>query len=1378
MLFIRKTLFFTLLLLVLSASTAMLAQTPGLIVKAAVAGRPVLDPNGDNYVSVDNEGFVTDDELESEIPFVPIVHPNGEPTSDVATGPSCGFTDLVDAPSQYHSTFTYLSPANNWMFRFRLGNYASNSKGYSILVDTDGLFGASGTLKDPNYVVGNPGFEIEILLVTNIGIRLNDVDGTTAATTRTTLSYNDFCQKSVALSTNCGNADYFYDFYIPVSVITTHFPSFSASTPVRITANTVISTQSVLAGGPSDIAGVNDAGYGGNYGNAWTSVIDASLPAAPNTFNSGLPPVRSATPTVNSPLAVGATTVSGTSTEPNGTTIRLYVNGSLVGTTTVSGGVWSLTGIPALTLSASVKATAQAASKSVSYDANVVTVGATCSAVPTISCQSAKGIVGSGPAGAPAGTTIRIYGPNSPTTLLTSTTTDALNAFLYNCAGGTNCSGGGPNCIATGVYWITAQEAGKCESPKTLSVCIGTVATPTTTPTISTSPVLRTTTSITGTATTGNTVLLYIDNILQSTTTAGGGTYTFSGLSLSLGQVLTVYAVHPGRCTSSATTATVVEVSTAPIVKSPIVTGATTISGTSVEAAGTLISISKNGSALTTTTVDANGNWSVTGLAALVGGDVIRATATAFGESVSVNSNAVTVQSRTTAPVITGSYIEGAILVLGTSTSPTLTAINVYIDGVLIGTGTVAAGIWSVGVGLTDLYPGGVLTATATESGKAESLPSSSVSVSCANPLGSLGVNVLTGTICLNTKASIQVLLSQSDAIYTLWNNAETTAMGSSVLGTGGTITLPSVRVTSTQTFIVKAIKIPSTTCSTTLSTSATVTVTQPSNTSGVTSGDYFWIGSSGNSYWTEEANWVKWNGTSFQTMTVPPTTLDNVVIKPMESCIATQPSVITTSSASIPAVCRNLTIATGATLSLESSAAERAITLSGNWTNSGTLIPNSGTIKFNGGTTQTINNTNGNETFSSLIIEGNNTVLQPLVDVTLNATGVLQINGGALQLNGRKVTVTNPNTAAITRTAPGCVISENQNGVAELRWAIGTNTGSNYVFPLGTASKVYIPLTINLASGNIGTAGVNSIFAQQSVPANWPTGSEAVTTVATPAQAINRYWHLSSTQASGAYSATVTFSFPNTEDPTATILDVGVNGIKMQRWDGTSAWQNAIAGQTFSNTSPRTVSVPGITQFSWWSGGNNGGNPLPLTWIYFKGKSQSGGVFLEWVTSQEKNNASITVERSKDAASFTAISTIAGGGNTSVNTQYTFFDDGAFAGQNYYRIKQTDFDGAFSYSETIAVMHGEPNQLLVTPYPNPTRGSKPTLLIRSDKQQLISIKLYDLFGKIRYQATIETGQQHELITTLEGTDLLSAGLYILHAFDGLQTVTHPLVID
>lgn len=345
----------------LMASIPGWAQTPGVIVKAAAGGRAVLDPNGDGYVSAASSGFVANDVGESEIPYRPLAQVEFEPITDLATGPGGGFTDFVDQGTAAAAS-TYTSAAGNLMFRFRLGNIAPNSKGYSILIDTDGRIGSA----DPDAVAGNPGFEVEILLATNFGVRLFNVNGMgSGVTPLVTLPYDDYCQKAVAFTRGSGNADYFYDFYIPFSVITANIPGFTASTPVRMVANTVIAPQSVINQKPSDISGINDPGYA-NYTDAWTQVITGTVGQASNvTTTTPLPPIKAQAPTVYNNLMAGATSISGTSVEPNGTRILVYVNGTLRDSATVNNNLWTLgTTSPALAVGQAITARARATGKS------------------------------------------------------------------------------------------------------------------------------------------------------------------------------------------------------------------------------------------------------------------------------------------------------------------------------------------------------------------------------------------------------------------------------------------------------------------------------------------------------------------------------------------------------------------------------------------------------------------------------------------------------------------------------------------------------------------------------------------------------------------------------------------------------------------------------------------------------------------------------------------------------------------------------------------------------------------------------------------------------------------------------------------------------
>lgn len=60
--------------------TFTFGQTPGLIVQPATgAGLAIFDPNGDGYVSQSTSGFISDDQLESEIPFTSLIFPGTEP---------------------------------------------------------------------------------------------------------------------------------------------------------------------------------------------------------------------------------------------------------------------------------------------------------------------------------------------------------------------------------------------------------------------------------------------------------------------------------------------------------------------------------------------------------------------------------------------------------------------------------------------------------------------------------------------------------------------------------------------------------------------------------------------------------------------------------------------------------------------------------------------------------------------------------------------------------------------------------------------------------------------------------------------------------------------------------------------------------------------------------------------------------------------------------------------------------------------------------------------------------------------------------------------------------------------------------------------------
>lgn len=110
----------------------------------------------------------------------------------------------------------------------------------------------------------------------------------------------------------------------------------------------------------------------------------------------------------------------------------------------------------------------------------------------------------------------------------------------------------------------------------------------------------------------------------------------------------------------------------------------------------------------------------------------------------------------------------------------------------------------------------------------------------------------------------------------------------------------------------------------------------------------------------------------------------------------------------------------------------------------------------------------------------------------------------------------------------------------------------------------------------------------------------------------------------------------------------------------------------------------------------------LPVEMAYFAGEKNENATTLKWATYSEINNAYFEIEHSTDGREFTEIDLVEGAGNSLDYVEYDFIHENPASGKNYYRLRQVDFDGQFSYSEVIVVEFETKVISEVKVFPNP----------------------------------------------------------------------------
>ena len=372
--------------------------------------------------------------------------------------------------------------------------------------------------------------------------------------------------------------------------------------------------------------------------------------------------------------------------------------------------------------------------------------------------------------------------------------------------------------------------------------------------------------------------------------------------------------------------------------------------------------------------------------------------------------------------------------------------------------------------------------------------------------------------------------------------------------------------------------------------------------------------------------------------------------------------------------------------------------------------------------------------------------------NLTISGSGTKTL-GGSITVNGTLAfSSQNLNTGANTVTFG---TSATLTGEAAGSYLVGNLT--TVARTIGTGSFDFAGLQINTGSDDLGNVTLTRVSGI--APAG--TGSK-----------LNRYWDISSVSPPTA-GRNITFSWVSDDNGD---VDLSVAVVFKSTNSGTS-WTNASAGGGQDVIGTLSITAPGVTAFSRWTVGDANA-PLPVELTSFSASVKNYSVHLNWETATEKSNYGFDVERSADKLNWSKVAFVNGHGNSNSPKQYSYTDSKISSGKYYYRLKQIDTEGSFTYSKEIEVSTGELLKDFVVEqnFPNPFN---PSTTIKFGFKEPVSAKviIYNALGSevaTLFNERTEEGRIYSI--DFDGSQLAS-GIYYYSVSGGNYNSVKKMIL-
>ena len=334
----------------------------------------------------------------------------------------------------------------------------------------------------------------------------------------------------------------------------------------------------------------------------------------------------------------------------------------------------------------------------------------------------------------------------------------------------------------------------------------------------------------------------------------------------------------------------------------------------------------------------------------------------------------------------------------------------------------------------------------------------------------------------------------------------------------------------------------------------------------------------------------------------------------------------------------------------------------------------------------------------------------------------------------------------------PGSIVGSNPTFSASATLGLGINTLS------GLNTGDYVLAGHATATNSVNLIDISGISGTN--PARW-----------------ERIWYIDVTNTGAVIQADIEFDLAAAG--MSGITPVTASNYKLLYRSGTSgAWSEVATASSISGS--RII-------FSSYNFNNNADDgyytigtknylvsPLPIELISFDAIMNDRQVDITWTTATESNNDYYTIEKSKDGINFEISSIVDAAGNSQSIINYKDIDPKPYQGISYYRLKQTDFNGTYTYSKIVAVNYSLSDDGMSV-FPNPTAGEL-NINIKDIEGKEVLVVIRDMMGKECFTKVILSQENQQLIA-VDSEHKLAAGVYIVTASSSNKLYSKKIIV-